>query len=109
MGRVARIVILALAVVLAGLVAPPAWAAPPLPGSMAAIGDSITRAYDVCCSLSVSGVARQRDLSVSGVARQRDLWFFAGGWAWWTKLGSRWSGRSVARKTSLTSARATTG
>jgi lysophospholipase L1-like esterase len=51
MGRVARIVVLALAVVLAGLVARPAWAAsPPLPASMAAIGDSITRAYDVCCS-----------------------------------------------------------
>src|ERR687898_780247 len=49
MGRVARIVVLAL-VVLAGLVAPPAWAAPPLPSSMAAIGDSITRAYDVCCT-----------------------------------------------------------
>src|SRR5918994_2868188 len=49
MGRVARIVVLAL-VVLAGLVAPPAWAAPPLPASMAAIGDSITRAYDVCCA-----------------------------------------------------------
>ena len=48
MGRVARI-ILALAV-LAGLVAQPAWAAAPLPSSMAAIGDSITRAYDVCCS-----------------------------------------------------------
>src|SRR5215204_4470423 len=51
MGRVARIVVLALVVVLAGLVAPPARAAsPPLPSSMAAIGDSITRAYDVCCS-----------------------------------------------------------
>jgi lysophospholipase L1-like esterase len=50
MGRIARIVLLALVVVLAGLVAPPAWAAPPLPSSMAAIGDSITRAYDVCCS-----------------------------------------------------------
>jgi lysophospholipase L1-like esterase len=49
MGRIARIVVLALAVVLAGLVAQPAWAAPPLPSSMAAIGDSITRAYDVCC------------------------------------------------------------
>jgi hypothetical protein len=48
MGRVARIVVVA--VVLAGLVAQPAWAAPPLPSSMAAIGDSITRAYDVCCS-----------------------------------------------------------
>jgi lysophospholipase L1-like esterase len=43
-------VLLALVVVLAGLVAQPAWAAPPLPSSMAAIGDSITRAYDVCCS-----------------------------------------------------------
>jgi len=50
MGRVARIVVLALAVVSAGLVAQPAWAAPPLPTSMAAIGDSITRAYDVCCA-----------------------------------------------------------
>jgi lysophospholipase L1-like esterase len=48
MGRVARIV--ALVVILVGLVAQPAWAAPPLPDSMAAIGDSITRAYDVCCS-----------------------------------------------------------
>jgi lysophospholipase L1-like esterase len=52
MGRVARIVVLALAVVSAGLVAQPAWAAPPLPASMAAIGDSITRAYDVCCAYS---------------------------------------------------------
>jgi lysophospholipase L1-like esterase len=49
MGRVARIMILALAMVLAGLVAQPAWAAPPLPSSMAAIGDSITRAANVCC------------------------------------------------------------
>ena len=50
MGRVARILVLALAVVSTGLVAQPAWAAPPLPASMAAIGDSITRAYDVCCA-----------------------------------------------------------
>jgi hypothetical protein len=50
MGRVARIVVLALAFILAGLVAQPASAAPQLPDSMAAIGDSITRAYDVCCS-----------------------------------------------------------
>jgi lysophospholipase L1-like esterase len=50
MGRVARIISLALVVILAGLVARPAWAAAPLPDSMAAIGDSITRAYDVCCS-----------------------------------------------------------
>jgi lysophospholipase L1-like esterase len=50
MKPVARIVLLALVVVLAGLGAQPAWAAPPLPSSMAAIGDSITRAFDVCCS-----------------------------------------------------------
>jgi GDSL-like Lipase/Acylhydrolase len=50
MGRVARIVVVTLAVLLASLVTQPAWAAPPLPSSMAAIGDSITRAYDVCCS-----------------------------------------------------------
>jgi lysophospholipase L1-like esterase len=50
MGRIARIVLLALIVVLGGLVAQPAWAAPPPPSSMVAIGDSITRAYDVCCS-----------------------------------------------------------
>jgi hypothetical protein len=28
---------------------PPAFAAPPLPSSIASIGDSITRAFDVCC------------------------------------------------------------
>jgi lysophospholipase L1-like esterase len=50
MGRVARIIVVTLVVMLAGLVVQPAWAAPPLPSSMAAIGDSITRAYDVCCS-----------------------------------------------------------
>jgi lysophospholipase L1-like esterase len=50
MHRVARIGILALVVALAGLAARPAWAAPQLPDSMAALGDSITRAYDVCCS-----------------------------------------------------------
>jgi lysophospholipase L1-like esterase len=50
MHRVARIVVLALVVILVGLVAQPARAeAPPLPASMAAIGDSITRAYDACC------------------------------------------------------------
>jgi hypothetical protein len=49
MRRVLHIGIVALAVVLAGLVTRPAWAAPPLPNSMAAIGDSITRAADVCC------------------------------------------------------------
>src|ERR671913_991541 len=51
MGRIARIIVVTLVVVLAGLVAQPARAAaPPLPAGMAAIGDSITRAYDVCCS-----------------------------------------------------------
>jgi lysophospholipase L1-like esterase len=49
MHRGVRIGIVALAVVLAGLVTRPAWAAPQLPDSMAAIGDSITRAADVCC------------------------------------------------------------
>src|SRR5215212_10226101 len=50
MGRIARIIVVTLVVILAGLVAQPAWAAPPLPSSMAAVGDSIARAYDVCCS-----------------------------------------------------------
>ena len=47
-----RLVIALLAVcVLVGLLAPvSAAAAPALPNSMAALGDSITRAYDVCCS-----------------------------------------------------------
>lgn len=50
MRRDIRLVVLALAVVLAGLAGHPAWASsPPLPSSMAALGDSITRAYDVCC------------------------------------------------------------
>jgi lysophospholipase L1-like esterase len=39
------------AAMIAGLLAPvSAAAAPALPSSMAALGDSITRAYDVCCS-----------------------------------------------------------
>lgn len=47
-----RLVIALLAVgILVGLLAPtPAAASPALPTSMAALGDSITRAYDVCCS-----------------------------------------------------------
>ena len=47
-----RLVIAVLAVcVVVGLLAPvSAAAAPALPTSMAALGDSITRAYDVCCS-----------------------------------------------------------
>jgi lysophospholipase L1-like esterase len=50
MPRGGRIIILALAVILTGLVTRPARAeAPPLPSSIAAIGDSITRAYDICC------------------------------------------------------------
>jgi lysophospholipase L1-like esterase len=50
MARGARVLVLALAVILAGFVPRPASAAPQLPDSMAALGDSITRAYDVCCS-----------------------------------------------------------
>jgi hypothetical protein len=54
-----------------------------------------------------------RSLSVSGVARQRKPvgrgWFFAGGWAWPTEPGSRWSGRSVAGTPTLTLARVATG
>jgi hypothetical protein len=50
MPRGGRILVVALAVVVAGLAARPARAeSPPLPSSIAAIGDSITRAYDVCC------------------------------------------------------------
>jgi lysophospholipase L1-like esterase len=45
-----RIVVLALVVILAGLATRPAWAdSPPPPSSIAAIGDSVTRAYDACC------------------------------------------------------------
>src|SRR5687768_13987794 len=43
-----RTLLLSLAAV-AALQAPAASAAPPLPTSMAAVGDSITRATDVCC------------------------------------------------------------
>jgi lysophospholipase L1-like esterase len=46
--RLATVIALASAVMAAGM--PAAQAAPALPGSMAAIGDSITRATDVCCS-----------------------------------------------------------
>jgi hypothetical protein len=47
-----RLVIAVLAAgMIVGLVAPvSAAAAPALPNSMAALGDSLTRAYDVCCS-----------------------------------------------------------
>jgi hypothetical protein len=41
------------------------------------------------------GVVPPGSLSVSGVVRQRTPvgrgWFFAGGWAWQTEPGSRWS------------------
>jgi lysophospholipase L1-like esterase len=51
MRMVVRSLLVPLAVVATYLSAPPAAAAsPPLPSSMAALGDSITRAYDVCCS-----------------------------------------------------------
>jgi hypothetical protein len=52
MDRVSRVVLLSLVVLLLSLVASPVAAAtpPPLPASMAALGDSITRAYDACCS-----------------------------------------------------------
>jgi hypothetical protein len=54
MHRGIRFLILPAAVLLLSLVASPVAAAtpPPLPASMAALGDSITRAYDVCCSYS---------------------------------------------------------
>jgi lysophospholipase L1-like esterase len=54
MNRVIRVVLLPVAVMLLSSVASPVAAAtpPPLPASMAALGDSITRAYDVCCSYS---------------------------------------------------------
>jgi hypothetical protein len=42
--------VVAVTVVAVALLAAPARAAaPPLPNSMAALGDSITRAFDVCC------------------------------------------------------------
>jgi lysophospholipase L1-like esterase len=48
---------LVIALLAAGMIVGPvapvsAAASPPLPNSMAALGDSITRAYDVCCSYS---------------------------------------------------------
>jgi lysophospholipase L1-like esterase len=50
MPRPFRLLSTTVALVLATLaLAPPAAAAPPLPDSMAAIGDSITQAVDVCC------------------------------------------------------------
>jgi len=49
MVKVARALVLPLAMLFALLVTPAAGAATPLPNSMAALGDSITRAADVCC------------------------------------------------------------
>src|ERR687888_2074065 len=45
-----RVRALPLSIAVAVLLSPSlAWAAPPPPSSIAAIGDSITRAFDVCC------------------------------------------------------------
>lgn len=44
-----RLIILLATVASLGLLAQPAEAVPALPASMAAIGDSITQAFDVCC------------------------------------------------------------
>ena len=44
------IAVLAAGMIVGPLAPVPAAAAPALPNSMAALGDSITRAYDVCCS-----------------------------------------------------------
>jgi hypothetical protein len=54
MHRASHVVLLPVALLLLSLVASPVAAAtpPPLPASMAALGDSITRAYDVCCAYS---------------------------------------------------------
>ena len=48
-----HVIALLVIALLVGLLAPgSAAASPALPNSMAALGDSITRAYDVCCSYS---------------------------------------------------------
>ena len=49
MVKVVRVLVLPLAVLLCLWTSPMAEAGTSLPGSMAAVGDSITRAYDVCC------------------------------------------------------------
>jgi hypothetical protein len=65
------------------------------------------------CGMGSIALGAGRSLSVSWVAGQRNPvgrgWFFAGGWAWRTELGSRWSGLSVAWTTTLTPARDATG
>src|SRR5215204_1708528 len=50
MRLVIRSLLVSLALLAVYLVPVSASAAPALPSSMAAIGDSITRAYDACCS-----------------------------------------------------------
>jgi lysophospholipase L1-like esterase len=50
MRRLRLIALLPAAALLGWLVPAPAAAAPALPDSIAALGDSITRAYDLCCS-----------------------------------------------------------
>jgi lysophospholipase L1-like esterase len=49
MVKVARVAVLPLVIVLSLLASTRADAAPALPNSMSALGDSITRAYDACC------------------------------------------------------------
>jgi lysophospholipase L1-like esterase len=49
MSKLARVLILPFALLLSVVMAPRADAAAPLPKSMAGLGDSITRAADVCC------------------------------------------------------------
>jgi len=49
MVKVVRVLVLPLAILLSLLLSPAANAATSLPNSMAALGDSITRAADVCC------------------------------------------------------------
>jgi lysophospholipase L1-like esterase len=47
--KFARVLIPSLVLLLSAVAAPSAEAAPPLPNSIASLGDSITRAFDVCC------------------------------------------------------------
>ena len=49
MVKIVRVLVLPLAILFALLLSPAANAATSLPNSMAALGDSITRAADVCC------------------------------------------------------------
>lgn len=49
MRRLAATLVSIVLVVVVGAIGPPARAATPTPDSMAAIGDSISTAYDACC------------------------------------------------------------